>query len=215
VESERPCFDVKGLYNLLVDKPKTCDVLLNDKRGLMFLTGSNMAGKSTLIKAVGLSIYLSHLGMGVPATSMKLSTFDGLSTNIQIADDVTKGQSYFFKEVLRVKETIDKVKSGKKWMILVDELFKGTNIIDAMQCSIDVIDGFSKVKNALFVISTHLYEIAGNLQHTENVTFKHMETVIDGDKFRFTYQLMDGVSNERIGHRIMKQEGVVKMLHEL
>jgi DNA mismatch repair ATPase MutS len=100
-------------------------------------------------------------------------------------------------------------------MILVDELFKGTNIIDAMQCSIDVIDGFSKVKNALFVISTHLYEIAGNLQHTENVTFKHMETVIDGDKFRFTYQLMDGVSNERIGHRIMKQEGVVKMLHEL
>jgi DNA mismatch repair ATPase MutS len=215
VESDEPYFDVKGLYHLLVEKPKTCDVLLNDKQGLMFLTGSNMAGKSTLIKAVGLSIYLSHLGMGVPATSMKLSVFDGLSTNIQIADDVTKGQSYFFNEVLRVKDTIGKIKSGKKWMILVDELFKGTNIIDAMQCSIDVIDGFSKVRNALFVISTHLYEIAENLQHTENVTFKHMETVVDGDKFRFTYQLIDGISNERIGHRIMKQEGVIKMLHEL
>ena len=146
---------------------------------------------------------------------MKLSTFDGLSTNINIADDVTKGQSYFFKEVLRVKDTIGKIKSGKKWMILVDELFKGTNIVDAMQCSIDVIDGFSKVKNALFVISTHLYEIADNLQHAENVTFKHMETIVDGDRFRFTYQLIDGISNERIGHRIMKQEGVVKMLQEL
>lgn len=215
VESEEPYLDVKGLYHLLVEKPKSCDVLLDDKQGLMFLTGSNMAGKSTLIKAMGLSIYLSHLGMGVPAASMKLSTFDGLSTNINIADDVTQGQSYFFKEVLRVKDTISKIKSGKKWMILVDELFKGTNIIDAMQCSIDVIDGFSKVKSALFVISTHLYEIAANLQHTENVTFKHMETVIDGDTFRFTYQLIDGVSNERIGHRIMKQEGVIKMLHEL
>lgn len=215
VESEEPYLDVKGLYHLMVEKPKGCDVFLDDNQGLMFLTGSNMAGKSTLIKAVGLSIYLGHLGMGVPAASMKLSTFDGLSTNINIADDVTKGQSYFFKEVLRVKDTIGKIKSGKKWMILVGELFKGTNIIDAMQCSIDVIDGFSKVKNALFVISTHLYEIAANLQHAENVTFKHMETVIDGDKFRFTYQLVDGISNERIGHRIMKQEGVIKMLQEL
>lgn len=215
VESEEPYLNVKGLYHLMVENPKCCDVLLNDKQGLMFLTGSNMAGKSTLIKAVGLSIYLSHLGMGIPAASMKLTTFDGLSTNINIADDVTKGQSYFFNEVLRVKDTIGKIKSGKKWMILVDELFKGTNIVDAMQCSIDVIDGFSKVKNALFVISTHLYEIADNLQHAENVTFKHMETIVDGDQFRFTYQLIDGISNERIGHTIMKQEGVVKMLQEL
>lgn len=215
VEREEPYLDVKGLYHLMVKNPKSCDVVLNDEQGLMFLTGSNMAGKSTLIKAVGLSIYLSHLGMGIPASSMKLTTFDGLSTNINIADDVTKGQSYFFNEVLRVKDTIGKIKSGKKWMILVDELFKGTNIVDAMQCSIDVIDGFSKVKNALFVISTHLYEIAANLQHAENVTFKHMETVVDGDQFRFTYQLIDGISNERIGHRIMKQEGVIKMLQEL
>ena len=215
VESKEPYLEVKGLYHLMVENPKSCDVLLNNEQGLMFLTGSNMAGKSTLIKAVGLSIYLSHLGMGIPAASMKLSTFDGLSTNINIADDVTKGQSYFFNEVLRVKDTIGKIKSGKKWMILVDELFKGTNIVDAMQCSIDVIDGFSKVKNALFVISTHLYEIANNLQYAENVTFKHMETIVDGDQFRFTYQLIDGISNERIGHRIMKQEGVVKMLQEL
>lgn len=215
VESKAPYFDAQGLYNLMVEKPKSCDVLLNEKQGLMFLTGSNMAGKSTLIKAIGLSIYLSHLGMGVPAATMKLSTFDGLLTNINIADDVTKGQSYFFKEVLRVKDTIGKIKSGRKWMILVDELFKGTNIIDAMQCSIDVIDGFSKAKNALFVISTHLYEIADNLQYAHNITFKHMQTIVDGDQFRFTYQLIDGVSNERIGHRIMKQEGVVKMLREL
>jgi len=215
IESQQPYLQVKGLYHLLVENPRTSDVLLHDKQGLMFLTGSNMAGKSTLIKAVGLSIYLGHLGMGVPAASMKLSTFDGLLTNINIADDVTKGQSYFFKEVLRVKDTIGRIKSGKKWMILVDELFKGTNIVDAMQCSIDVIDGFSRVKNALFVISTHLYEIAENLQYAENVTFKHMETIVDGDQFRFTYQLIDGISNERIGHSIMKQEGVVKMLREL
>lgn len=215
IESKAPHYEAKGLYHLMVEQPKTCDVVLDRNQGLMFLTGSNMAGKSTLIKAVGLSVYLGHLGMGIPAASMQLSTFEGLSTNINIADDVTKGQSYFFNEVLRVKDTIGKIKSGRKWMILVDELFKGTNIVDAMQCSIDVIDGFSKVKNALFVISTHLYEIAGHLQHAEKVTFKHMQTIVDGDQFRFTYQLIDGISNERIGHSIMKQEGVVRMLQEL
>jgi DNA mismatch repair ATPase MutS len=215
VESNEPYFNVKGLYHLMVENPKSCDVLLDNEERLLFLTGSNMAGKSTLIKAIGLSVYLSHLGMGIPAASMRLTTFHGLLSNINIEDDVTKGQSYFFKEVLRVKDTISKLKSGKKWMILVDELFKGTNIIDAMQCSIDVIDGFSRVKNALFVISTHLYEIANDLRHAEYVKFKHMETIVDGDQFRFTYQLIDGISNERIGHRIMKQEGVVKMLQEL
>jgi DNA mismatch repair ATPase MutS len=214
-DSNKPYVAVNGLYNLMVEKPKTCEVSLDDRQRLLFLTGSNMAGKSTLIKAVGLAIYLGHLGMGVPAASMELTTFDGLSSNINIADDVTKGQSYFFNEVLRVKETILKIRSGKKWMILVDELFKGTNIVDAMQCSIDVIDGFSKVENALFVISTHLYEIANDLQHAESIKFKHMETIVEGDQFRFTYQLIDGISNERIGHRIMKQEGVVKMLQEL
>ena len=215
IEQAEPCFEVKGLYHLVLKNPVSCNVQLGEKQGLMFLTGSNMAGKSTFIKAVGLSIYLAHLGMGVPAAYMKLSTFDGLSTNINIADDVTKGQSYFFNEVLRVRDTILHIKNGKKWMILVDELFKGTNIIDAMQCSVDVIDGFSKVKNALFVISTHLYEIAGNFVNVGRVSFKHMETLIDGDQFRFTYQLKDGISNERIGHAIMKQEGVVKMLREL
>lgn len=215
IEREEPLIDVKGLYHLVLKNPVSCDVRLGEKKGLMFLTGSNMAGKSTFIKAVGLSVYLAHLGMGVPAANMKLSTFDGLSTNINIADDVTKGQSYFFNEVLRVRDTIVNIKNGKKWLILVDELFKGTNIVDAMHCSIDVIDGFSKVKNALFVISTHLYEIAGNILHVDRVSFQHMETIIDGDQFRFTYQLKEGISNERIGHAIMKQEGVVKMLLEL
>jgi DNA mismatch repair ATPase MutS len=215
VEGNKPCAEVKGLYNLMVEKPKSCDVSLDDQQRLLFLTGSNMSGKSTLIKAAGLAIYLGHLGMGVPAASMKLTTFDGLSSNINIEDDVTKGQSYFFNEVLRVKETILKIKNGKKWMILVDELFKGTNIVDAMQCSIDVIDGFSKVENALFIISTHLYEIAHDLQQTDSIQFKHLETIVDGDQFRFTYQLIDGISSERIGHKIMKQEGVLKMLQEL
>ncbi len=100
-------------------------------------------------------------------------------------------------------------------MILIDEIFKGTNVLDAMRCSVDVINGFSKVENALFVISTHLYEIAKEFKYPDKISCKHMETIVDGDEFRFTYKIKDGISNERIGFSIMKREGVIEMLRDL
>jgi DNA mismatch repair protein MutS len=62
-----------------------------------------MAGKSTFIKAVGVSAYLAHLGMGVPAKEMELSLLDGLLSNIQVVDNIIKGESFFFNEVQRIK----------------------------------------------------------------------------------------------------------------
>lgn len=215
IEGTKPYFRAEGLYHLMVENARSYSVNLWEGKGLLFLTGSNMAGKSTFIKSVGLSLFLAHLGIGVPAESMTLSAFGGLSTNINISDDITKGQSYFFNEVSRIKETILKIRSGSTWMILVDEIFKGTNVLDAMRCSVDVINGFSKVENALFVISTHLYEIAKEFKYPDKISCKHMETIVDGDEFRFTYKIKDGVSNERIGFSIMKREGVIQMLQDL
>jgi DNA mismatch repair ATPase MutS len=69
-----------------------------------------MAGKSTFIKAVGVATYLAHIGMGVPATEMQLSFFDGLLSNIQVEDNIVKGESYFFNEVQRIHKTLGKNK---------------------------------------------------------------------------------------------------------
>ena len=89
-----------------------------------------MAGKSTFIKAVGSAVFLAHIGMGVPAESMKLTLFDGLLTNINVVDNIVKGESFFYNEVQRIKNTILKVNDSRKWLILIDELFKGTNVQD-------------------------------------------------------------------------------------
>jgi DNA mismatch repair ATPase MutS len=83
-----------------------------------------MAGKSTFIKSVGSAVFLAHLGMGVPAREMKLTIFDGLLTNINVVDNIAKGESFFFNEVQRIKNTIQKINDGKKWLVLIDELFK-------------------------------------------------------------------------------------------
>lgn len=212
VESNEPVIDAKSLYHLLLAISTSYDVTLQKDNNFLFLTGANMAGKSTFIKATGVAVYLAHLGIGVPAQEMKLSYFNGLLSNIHIFDNIFKNESYFFNEVQRVKSTVEKVNDNKKWLILIDELFKGTNIQDAMKCSTTVIKGLQKKHNAVFILSTHLYEIGEALTPHKNIQFKYFETNIINNELSFSYQLKDGISNDRLGYLILEREGVVKLL---
>ncbi|OJU28061.1 MAG: DNA mismatch repair protein MutS [Sphingobacteriales bacterium 41-5] len=215
IEDDMPVVDAKGLYHILLEKPVPYDLSMNPDNNFLFLTGANMAGKSTLIKAVGSTVFLAHIGMGVPAKKMTLTMFDGLISNINVEDNIIKGESFFFNEVQRIKNTVTKVSDGKKWLVLVDELFKGTNIQDAMRCSIAVIKGLIKVKGSLFILSTHLYEIGEELREHDNIAFRHFETTVTDDALSFSYQLKEGISKDRLGYLILKREKVVEMLERL
>jgi DNA mismatch repair ATPase MutS len=215
VESEKPLADAKGLYHILLPEPVAYDLQMNPDHNFLFLTGANMAGKSTLIKSVGSAIFLAHIGMGVPAASMRLTLFDGLLSNINVVDNIAKGESFFFNEVQRIKNTIEKINDGKKWLVLIDELFKGTNVQDAMKCSLTVIKGLIKMKNSLFILSTHLYEIGEELKNYPNISFRYFETNVKDEQLEFSYQLKEGISNDRIGYVILKREKVVEMLDNL
>ena len=200
---------------MLLEEAVSYDIKMNKESNFIFLTGANMAGKSTLIKAVGLAVYMAHLGMGVPAANMQLSLFDGLLSNINISDNITKGESYFFNEVKRIKQTIEKINDGRNWLVLIDELFKGTNIQDAMKCSTAVIRGLINIKNCLFILSTHLYEIGDELKDLTTIEFKYFETILKENDLHFSYQLKEGVSQDRMGYMILKKEGVITLLDNL
>ena len=215
VEQEAPLVDAKGLYHILLPKPVAYDLQMNPEHNFLFLTGANMAGKSTLIKSIGSAVFLAHIGMGVPAAKMKLTLFDGLLSNINVVDNIAKGESFFFNEVQRIKNTIEKINNGKKWLVLIDELFKGTNVQDAMKCSLTVIKGLIKIKNSLFILSTHLYEIGDELKTYPNISFRYFETTVTDEHLEFSYQLKEGISNDRIGYVILKREKVVEMLENL
>jgi DNA mismatch repair ATPase MutS len=215
IESDSPSIQAKGLYHILLPQPVAYAIELNQQHNFIFLTGANMAGKSTLIKSVGSSVFLAHIGMGVPAESMQLTLFDGLLSNINVVDNIAKGESFFFNEVQRIKHTIEKINNGKKWLVLIDELFKGTNVQDAMKCSLTVIKGLIKIKNSVFILSTHLYEIGDELKQYPNISFKYFETNVKDDQLEFSYQLKDGVSNDRLGYVILKREKVVELLEKL
>ena len=215
IETEKPLIAVEELYHLLLDQPVSYKLQLAENNNFLFLTGANMAGKSTFIKSVGSAVFLAHTGMAVPAKQMQLSFFDGMLSNINVADNIAKGESYFYNEVQRIKATLTKIGDGKKWLILIDELFKGTNVQDAMKCSSTVIEGLLKIKNSLFILSTHLYEIGDDLKKYPNISFKYFETEVNGDQLHFSYQLKEGISNDRLGYLILKKEGVVDLLGKL
>jgi DNA mismatch repair ATPase MutS len=204
-----------GLWHLLLKKPVTYDIELGGGKNMLFLTGANMAGKSTFIRAIGAAVHLAHAGMAVPATRMQLNYFDGLISNIQIKDDISKGESYFFNEVMRIRDTVIKISDRKKWLVLIDELFKGTNIEDAMKCSQTVIEGMLRSKNSIFIVSTHLYELGQALGQHSNIDFRYFETSVDEKEFSFSYRLLKGVSSDRLGYLILTREGLLKLLQDL
>lgn len=215
VERERPFFNAKGLHHLILNNPTPYDFSLDQQQHFLFLTGANMAGKSTFIKSVGSAVFLAHTGMAVPAQEMELSFFDGMLSNINIMDDLSKGESYFYNEVQRIKTSIQKINDGKKWLVLIDELFKGTNVEDAIKCSTIVIEGLIKIPNVLCILSTHLYEISDALKKHNNIKFNYFETAFIDEQFQFSYALKEGVSNDRLGYLILKKEGVIQMLEDL
>ena len=213
--SSEPELGIHQLWHPLVPGPVAYDISLVPDQNFLFLTGANMAGKSTFIKAVGVAAYLAHVGMGVPAKQMKISLLDGLLTNIQVSDNIVKGESYFFNEVQRIHHTLMKINDGKKWLVLIDELFKGTNIQDAMKCSTAVIEGLVHLDNVLFILSTHLYEIGDGLRLFPNILFRYFETTSSNTQLIFNYQLKEGISNDRIGYLILQREGVVALLDKM
>lgn len=215
LDQEDPYLEAERLYHLLLPDPVAYDIRLDRNTNFVFLTGANMAGKSTFIRSVGVVVFLAHLGMGVPARAMRLTLFDGILSNINVVDNISKGESFFFNEVQRIRNTLEKIGSQKKWLVLIDELFKGTNVQDAMKCSTTVIKGLIRIRRSLFILSTHLYEIGEELKEYPNILFNYFETTVKDDQLEFSYQLKPGISNDRIGYLILKREKVVEMLERL
>ncbi|MEI8142583.1 MAG: DNA mismatch repair protein MutS [Chitinophagia bacterium] len=215
VDQSSPMIEFEGAVHPLILNAVGNDLNLTTESGFLFLTGANMAGKSTFIKTVGLLAYLAHIGMGVPAKKCKLSILDGLITNLTTSDNVLKGESYFFNEVQRIKHTLTQVMDGKKYLVLIDELFKGTNIIDAMKCSTKVIEGLQALKQSLCILSTHLYEISEPLKVYPHIQFYYFETSVIDKTLLFNYTLKKGVSEDRIGYLILEREGVVDLIERI
>lgn len=206
-------FQAKGLYHPLLRSPVPYDIMFDDKQNFLLLTGANMSGKTTFMRALGVATLLAHLGCGVPARHLAISYLKGIITNMHVEDDILKGESYFFAEVKRMKLTAEKLVKDEPHIVLMDELFKGTNVHDAYECTRGVIDGLLHKQKHMLVLSTHLYEVAQHFKDREDILFAYFITEMKGDdSYHFNYELKEGISSDRIGYRILQKEGVLDML---
>lgn len=210
---EQVSLSAKGLFHPLLKQAVPYDIELGKDKHMLFLTGANMSGKSTLLRSLGVSALLAHIGMGVPAREYRISFLEGIITNMQVEDNIFKGESYFFAEVQRMKITAQKIQQSTRHLVLMDELFKGTNVHDAYECSKAVIRHLILHKHNLLALSTHLYELYDELKQEPGIAFRYCNTNIDtAGNYTFTYELKEGVSNDKIGFLVLQHEGILEIL---
>ena len=214
-EGIEPSVQAQGLFHPLVANAVANDYCIGAEANLCFVSGVNMAGKSTFLKSFGLSVYLAHLGFPVPARSFETTIFNGLMTTVNLADSISAGYSHFYAEVRRVSEVVAKIREKQRVVVIFDELFRGTNIRDATDASLQVIDALAGIEGSLFLVSTHIVEIAVGLQDNPNIFFSCFAATMEGGVPWYSYKLREGVSDERAGMTILRNEGIFEMLAEL
>lgn len=204
---------LEGLYHPQVKNAVPNSIQISPGSNVIFLTGANMAGKSTFMKSLSVALYLAHMGFPVAAAKMEFSVLDGIYTTINLPDNLGMGASHFYAEVLRVKKMAQELAQGKSLFILFDELFRGTNVKDACEATIACTSGFAKKRNSMFVISTHIIEAGEVLkERCDNINFVYLPTRMEGNHPVYTYTLEKGITADRHGMIIISNEGILDIL---
>jgi DNA mismatch repair ATPase MutS len=211
----KPLFEVIDAIHPLLSTPIPNSFTFNDDSNLCFITGPNMSGKSTFLKTMGLMIYIAHLGFPVPAKKLTTSLFDGLFTTINLTDNLNLGYSHFYSEVKRVKDLVTKINTEKKLFIIFDELFRGTNVKDAYDASLMIISALAKIRDNFFFISTHILEVAETIDNKDSIMFRCFESDLIDQQPVYDFKLKEGISEERIGLLIIKNERIIELLDEI
>jgi DNA mismatch repair ATPase MutS len=210
--AEKNILGASGLYHPAVKGAVGNVLLLHRDSNIQFLTGANMAGKSTWMKSVGIAMYLAHMGFPVAAETMNFSVREGLYTSINVADNIGLGYSHFYAEVVRVRQAAEAAASGKRLLLMFDELFKGTNVKDAYDGTLAVTEAFAEYRDCLFIVSTHIIEVGEALKRHSNIHCVYMPTVMDGPHPRYTYRLQEGITEDRQGMMIIRNEGILELM---
>ena len=213
IANSHPRLSIKGLFHPLLDRAIPYNIKLAVSETLCFLSGPNMAGKSTFLKSLGIAVYLSHLGFPVPALEMKTTLYHGLITTINLSDNTSRGYSHFYNEVKRVKETALMLKERQYLFVIFDELFRGTNVRDAFEASLLIIKAFAKIRHSTFFVSTHLIEIAEEIKNQKSIRFMCFDSRIKNNEPVYSYNLHRGISYKRLGMHILQQENIMEILN--
>jgi MutS domain V len=196
-------------HPLLKPDSKVCnDFALDHEHRIVILTGSNMAGKSTLLRTIGVNLSLAYAGAPVNATHLQTSLFR-LFTCIKVSDSVQDGLSYFYAEVKRLQALLaaTKLDDSLPVLFLIDEIFRGTNSRERLIGSRSYIRALSE-GSSIGLIATHDLELIKLADEIEGVTNYHFREEVHDGRMVFDYRLRPGPCPTTNALKIMRLEGL-------
>ncbi|MDI1255047.1 MAG: DNA mismatch repair protein [Flavobacterium sp.] len=176
-------------------------------QSFMILTGSNMSGKSTFLRSLGINMVLT--GMGAPVCAEKANVHPmPVMVSMRLSDSLTDSESYFYAEIKRLKQIMDGLEQQVAF-VLLDEILRGTNSDDKRSGTIAVLKKMI-AKNAIGVIATHDIEVcATTYEYPDQLTNKCFEVEIINDDLHFDYKLRDGICRNKSATFLMEKMEVI------
>ncbi|HEV2117728.1 MAG TPA: mismatch repair protein [Terriglobales bacterium] len=202
-------FEAEDLGHPLIaaDRCVRNSLQLGSEARVLLVSGSNMSGKSTLLRAVGVNAVLAMTGAPVRARRLRLSPLQ-VGASIRINDSLQEGSSHFYAEITRLRRLFDLAGKDPPLLFLLDELLQGTNSMDRRIGAEGIVRALVE-RGAIGLVTTHdlaLAEISGPLNgHIHNV---HFQDELDGGRIRFDYRLRPGVVAKSNGLELMRSIGL-------
>jgi DNA mismatch repair ATPase MutS len=178
-----------------------------DINGISIITGSNMSGKTTLLRTVGINLVLAYAGAPVCASSLRTGIMT-VYTSMRNNDDLSEGVSTFYAELVRIKKIVDYSKKHENMIFLIDEIFKGTNSKDRIEGAKTALKGLDKSWTA-GLISTHDYELC-DLEYVGSKRFSnyYFSESYNANQIHFDYKLRRGRCTASNARYLMKMVGL-------
>ena len=209
VDFRRPILKASNIRHPLIKEPVAVGNDINLTHSSCIITGSNMSGKTTFMRSIGINLALAYAGGFCTASNLQLSLME-LCTSIRTEDNVNEGISTFYAELLRIKQMIEVSKKQVPMISLIDEIYKGTNSKDRIFAAKETIRNLSRLYT-LTLVTTHDFELC-DLENDLGIDAKnyHFTEHYKGNRILFDYKLREGRCTTTNARYLLRMAGILK-----
>lgn len=205
--SDNACFKGENIVHPLLNPDTAVANSVEIRSDIAIITGSNMSGKTTHIRTVGVCAILAYMGAPVPCTALTLGRMRIMSS-MRIVDSLEENISTFKAELTRISKIIDGAEDGKPMLFLIDEIFRGTNSDDRTEGALTVLHNLSR-DYICGMMTTHDYAMVDNtVKNFDNVRYYHFSEKYTDTGITFDYILNPGISRESNAKYLMRLVGI-------
>jgi DNA mismatch repair protein MutS len=182
------------------------DILLNQQRRLLMITGPNMGGKSTYMRQTALIVILAYIGSFVPAKKATIGPIDRVFTRIGASDDLASGRSTFMVEMIETATILNNASSQS--LVLMDEMGRGTSTFDGLSLAWASAAHLARDIKALTLFATHYFELTQLPEQIPQIINVHLEALEYENKIIFLHSVREGAINQSYGIQVAQLAGV-------